>query len=210
IKANLDDWSDGKAPDALSGTKNDTWGNGDLNPQNSHYFEGDVVPFRLTFTGLASNTSYSITLSYDTTKAGTHAFDYLASHNYSLPNGPLHNGETNPDPTLGTSYTESGTHSTLAIPIDSNVTNEANGVPGGGDDIPQLPGQVFTLWGGTLNNTSVYSVAGSYSGDSDTSITVTFTTPSGSGFDGSAVLAWGEHIASEADWGPGSGAFNIP
>ncbi|UVO39390.1 DUF11 domain-containing protein [Bradyrhizobium arachidis] len=198
--AQLDDWSDGKAPDAIGGNEN--WGNGDLNTNNSHYFEGDSVPFRATFAGLVVNQTYSITLSYDTTKSGKHAFDYLTTYNATLPAGHTAT-EANPDPTIGTAFTESGTHDTLAIPVDAKVAAGANGVIGGGDDITQQP-SFFTMWGGDMTATSAYTLSGSYTGDSDTSITITFTAT-----DTTAVLAWAAHIATEADWGVGTGAFNI-
>ncbi|MBR0782863.1 DUF7507 domain-containing protein, partial [Bradyrhizobium iriomotense] len=198
--AQLDDWSDGKAPDAIGGNEN--WGNGDLNTNNSHYFEGDTVPFRATFAGLVAGQTYTITLSYDTTKSGKHAFDYLTTYNATLPAGHTAT-EANPDPTIGTAFTESGAHDTFAIPTDAKVTAGANGVIGGGDDITQQPG-VFTMWGGDMTATSGYTLSGAYSGDSDTSVTITFTASATT-----AVLAWGAHIATEADWGVGSAAFNI-
>ena len=198
--AQLDDWTDGKAPDAIGGNEN--WGNGDLNAQNSHYFEGDSVPFRATFADLVVGQTYTITLSYDTTKAGKHGFDYLTTYNATLPTGHTAS-EANPDPTLGTAFTESGPHDTLAIPTDTKVTNGPNGSLGGGDDITQQAG-VFTMWGGDLTTTSGYTVSGPYTGDSETSITLTFTATSPT-----AVLAWAGHIGSENDWGLGSGAFNI-
>jgi uncharacterized repeat protein (TIGR01451 family) len=200
--AQLDDWNDGPAPDAIGG---ESWGNGDLNTSNSHFFEGDSVPFRATFKNLVIGQTYTITLSYDTTKAGKHAFDYLTTYNATLPGA----AEANPNPTIGTAFTEGGTHDTIAIPTDPRVTAGANGVDDapagstGGDDIAQQSG-VFTMWGGDMTATSAYTISGSYANDSDTSITITFTATSTT-----AVLAWGAHIATEADWGVGSGAFNI-
>ena len=202
--ANLDDWQDGPFPDAIGG---EAWTNGNLNAQKAHYAEGESVPFRARFDGLVAGNTYTITIRYDTTKAGKHAFDYLTTYNQTLPDART---EANPDPTIGTAFFGQAPTDTFGIPIDPNVTAGPNGVddlplgPAGGDDITQVPG-VFTMWGGDITAASPYTLAGLYSGDSDTSITLTFTATSTT-----AVLAWGGHVGNETEWGgPGTGAFNI-
>ena len=57
------------------------WVNGNLNENNSHYREGDSVPFRTKLTNLTPGTSYSFTIGYDTIQGGKHAYDYLTSYN---------------------------------------------------------------------------------------------------------------------------------
>jgi len=79
--ATLSDWQDGPAGTA-PGTAG-SWTNGNLNAQKAHYAEGESVPFQTVLTGLTAGTTYSIILTWDTTKAGKHAFDYLTSYNYS-------------------------------------------------------------------------------------------------------------------------------
>src|SRR5262249_45918554 len=111
--ANLDDWQDGPFPDAVGG---EGWFNGNLNASKAHYAEGSFVPFRTTFNNLVSGQTYTITITYDTTKAGKHAFDYLGSYNGTLPNAI----EPNPDPTLGTTFSGAPTD-TFAIPPDPNA-----------------------------------------------------------------------------------------
>ena len=91
----------------------------------------------------------------------------------------------------------------MLIPVDPHVTPGSNGVLGDGDDITQDAG-VFTMWGGALSGIPSYSYTGSVAGDSSTAILVTFTATSST-----TVLAFGAHVASEADWGPGNGAFSI-
>src|SRR5262245_53319301 len=69
----------------------------------------------------------------------------------------------------------------------------------------EQPG-LFSMWGGDITAVGAPQiVSGTYAGDSETAIQVTFTAGTG----GTAVLAWGAHVANEADWGAGSGAFNI-
>ena len=49
------------------------WQNGDLGTQNSHYREGDSVPFRATLTGLDTTaTSHTLVIQYDTLQSDKH------------------------------------------------------------------------------------------------------------------------------------------
>src|SRR5207237_6358294 len=54
------------------------WVNGNLGASKSHYDEGDSIPYRLAMTGLTAGT-HTVTIEWDTTKAGKHALDYLTS-----------------------------------------------------------------------------------------------------------------------------------
>ena len=202
--ANLNDWADGKAPDAV--TSADSWTNGNLNSSKAHYKEGESVPFEVVFTGLDTTKTYSVILTWDTTKAGLHAFDYLTSYNFSFPS--TRTNETFPNPLIGTSLFNSFAvtaanptlgASTVGIPLDPRTSSMTNG--------SQILGQTFDMWGGNLTGgllSSSYALSGTYTGDSNTSITLTFT-PTMS----TAVLAWGDHIASDINWGPNSGAASI-
>ena len=62
----------------------ENWDNGDLNASKSHYAEGDSVPYRARFEGLIPGNTYTLTIGYDTTKSGKHAFDYLTSFDRTL------------------------------------------------------------------------------------------------------------------------------
>src|SRR5713226_8513224 len=61
----------------LSGFANtdNTWITGNIGASKASYVEGDSVPYRIVITGVAPSTTYSLTINYDTTKAGKHAFD---------------------------------------------------------------------------------------------------------------------------------------
>ena len=55
---------------------------GAFGTQNSHYREGDSVPFRATLTGLDTTaTSHTLVIQYDTLQSDKHAYDYLTSYN---------------------------------------------------------------------------------------------------------------------------------
>ncbi len=173
------------------------WQNGNLNGGNSQYVEGQSVTYRSIYTGTVGN-SGSLLIEYDTTKSGKHAMDYLTSFDRT---NTLGDGN---DPCNGVAGCSLGTFTTFPIPTDSDVTNGPNGIPGGGDDITQVPGN-FTLFGGTITSVSAYGLSGVYTGDSTRSITVNFTFNSAN-----VVLAWGGHIARRFDWGINWSAIAIP
>lgn len=164
------------------------WQNGNLNSSNSHYIEGESVAYRVKFTNLTANSiGNTITIEWDTTVSGKHAIDYLTTFDRT---------EAGADPCGGIASCVLGTSSTAAIPIDANVT-------GGG--VTQIPGQVFTLYKGTITGVSTYSFTGTYAGASTTSITITFDV----GADPDAVLAFGGHISTRNDWGLGNSAVSL-
>ncbi len=59
------------------------WINGNLNANNSIYFEGDATVQRLWLTGFIPGTTHSVTLKYGTTKGGKHAYDFLTTWTWS-------------------------------------------------------------------------------------------------------------------------------
>ena len=202
--ANLDQCANGGVGDPHEPCTMTNWVNGNLGASKAHYNEGDSVPYRLRFSNLDTAVSHTVTFSWDTTKSGKHAIDYVTSFDrtetLALGNNPC----------SGVSGCDLGVFDTEGIPVDANVTNGFNGVddvpagPTGGDDITQVPG-VFTLFNGTITAVSGYTLSGSYAGDSTTSITLTFTASTSN-----PVLAWGGHIGTRVDWGILNSAINIP
>src|SRR6266550_8495392 len=67
------------------------WQNGNLGAENSHYREGDSVPFRAVLTNLdaSAGNTHTLVIQYDTLQGGKHAYDYLTSFDAT---------ETNADP----------------------------------------------------------------------------------------------------------------
>jgi hypothetical protein len=186
--ANIDDCANGPVSAPSGCALASSWGNGNLNASKAHYLEGDSVPFRLLFTNLSTSGSHQITIAWDTTKDGLHAFDYLTSFNRT---------ETTTNPCVGVAGCSlAGPKDTEAIPGDPNITAQLG--PG-----HQAAG-VFTLFNGAITNVSAYTLEGSYSGTSTTRVTITFTATVPN-----PVLAFGAHVASRQDWGPGSSAATI-
>jgi hypothetical protein len=188
-------------------THSSNWQTGNLGTSNSDYAEGDSVPYRSTASNLTVGKTYKLHIEWDTTQSGKHALDYLTTYNRT---------ESTANPCAG--VTCSGGTSTLAIPIDSQVT-------GGG--VTQVSGQNFTAFGATFPangatvsnsggnlcgsatctipaNPSAYALNGTYAGTSQTGVALYFTATNST-----AVIAWGGHIARRLDWGSGKSAADV-
>ena len=177
------------------------WINGNLQSNNSTYAEGEATVQRLWLTDLPTGT-HSVTLKYGTTKSGKHAYDYLTTWDFSenwITNSDLCQNIDIPGCTATPPPAD-----TLPIPDDPNTPTDAGG-------------QVFTMYNGDMTTaTNPAIVSGTYAGDSETVITISFTVdastcakdPDATTCD--IALWFGAHIASQADWGAGNGAGNIP
>jgi hypothetical protein len=179
--ADIDQCANGpfSAPEPCTGA---AWVNGNVGQSKGHYYEGDSIPYRIKFSGLTIGSTNTVTIQWDTTKAGKHAIDYLTSYNRTESVGN--------DPCSGVAGC--GAATTFPIPIDPNVTSAG---------VTQIGGQVFTMFGGTITAVSTYTLTGTYAGDSSTSITITFTANTTN-----PVLAWGGHIADRNDWATQGGS----
>ena len=117
------------APVQCAGT---AWQNGNLNATKAHYLEGDSIPYRLKFNGLATGaTVHTVTIAWDTTDSGKHGIDYLTSYDRT---------EATADPCSDILAAACGSFDTEPIPIDTNVTNGPDNLPTGTDNITQAPG----------------------------------------------------------------------
>src|SRR5262249_54850723 len=84
--ANLDHCGNDPPPSPRSDgcdTSATQWQNGNMNESKSVYFEGDTIPYRMTFSNLAPGT-HTVTIEWDTTKSGKHAIDYIDTFNQSV------------------------------------------------------------------------------------------------------------------------------
>src|SRR5829696_8779249 len=192
--ADLDQCGNGPASAPVPCTL-DAWQNGNLNQNQAHYGEGDSVPYRMKFDQLVIGGPNTVTISYDTTKGGKHALDYLTDYDRTESTGN--------NPCSGIAGCILASETTFPIPLDPRVANGQNQLPGGGDDITQIPGS-FSMFGGTITAVSGYTTTGTYAGDSTTLITITFTSNVPN-----PVMAWGGHIATRLDWGIANSAINI-
>lgn len=130
------------------------WINGALNQTNSNYAEGDFVPQKVELGGLVPGT-YTLGFTFDRTKNGKYAYDYVA------------------DLAISGSSGASATWASSTNPADFD-----------GPAPTSSPGGTYTV-----------------------AVTITFTITDAT--DPTATLRWTGHIASELDYGPGSGAGSI-
>src|SRR5262245_44897615 len=180
----LNQWDPGNNPD-------EKWVTGN---NDGPYFEGDTVPYYISLTDLVVGDTYRITIGYDTTKSGKHAIDYLRTYNQTIAFPPAI------DPAADAGVSKISTD-TINIPPDPNI-------PAG---IQQTG--VFTMFNGDMTLTSGYTLSGTYSGDSTTSIDVTFIAKDDDNDPTTntttVVLTWGGHIGTRLDWGANNSAVNI-
>ena len=178
------------------------WINGNLNANNSTYYEGDATVQRAYLIGMTpGSTGHTITFKYGTTKGGKHAYDYLTTYNFS------EDWVTLDDRCENIAGCTNATETTKAMQLDANTK--------GLDDFARL----FVMRGGTLKNISAPTlVSGSYTGDSETAVTITFdvddttnamcTTKNGVTTCGVAIW-FGAHVARSDQWTSG-GASTVP
>jgi|SoiMethySBSTD1v2_1073268.scaffolds.fasta_scaffold51115_2 hypothetical protein len=168
-------------------SNNEGWVNGNLGGSKSHYAEGDSVPYRYMFTGMATGAVvHTLTIEWDTTKGGKHALDYLTTFNRTV----------NANPCAGVTGCNEATFDTEPIPADEQVTDAG---------VTPIAG-AFRLYGGNITSVSPYgySHGAGFDGDKSASITISFTTTVAN-----PVLAWGGHIATRPDWGETNSAVAI-
>ncbi|MEN6570795.1 MAG: hypothetical protein ABFD24_03040 [Anaerolineaceae bacterium] len=184
-----------------SGDTGCRWVNGNLQQSNSLYKEGDATVQRLWLDGFVPGSSHTVSFDYGTTKSGKHAYDFLTTWDWS------ENWITIADRCQDIPGCTTAGETSLPIPDDPTVPYD-------------LGTRNFVMRGGTLNSaTTPVVVSGSYAGDSDTRITVTFTvassgdmcTTDNKGVTTCGIALWfGAHVAEQLNWGVGTGAGSIP
>ncbi len=177
------------------------WINGALGPSNSSYSEGDSTVQRAWLTGFEPGSTHTVTFQYGTTKAGKHAYDFLTKWDWT------ENWITLADICQDiTGCTTSSADQSGTIPHDSLLSANWEANQGGG-------ARTFQIHGGTINDdaTGVSApvlVSGTYAGDSETSVTVTFTVANsgsmcstqGQNTECAVAIFFGAHVAKSLSW----------
>jgi len=219
--ANLDQCTNGgvgktEEPCKIGGTYSN-WVNGNSNGQKSHWKEGEFISYRTTITGLSAG-AHTLKIQYDTVHGGKHAIDYLGSFDATETTGSPFGNHANMNDPCNDKFicTPSNPPATAIFLIpDADLDNCAGSE---GDAPEQAEGFVKGFASaGTLSITGFTYVdenlqAGQ--GQCTTSAVIAFSTTASS----TVILAWGGHIASEADseiaaplsgWGAGHSASFI-
>jgi hypothetical protein len=189
------------------------WTNGNLQRNNSTYSEGEATVQRLWLTGLTAGATHTLTLKYGTTKQGKHAYDYLTTWDHSenwISDADLCQDMDANANSPGGSCTLWGPDDLFQIPEDPNPAFDAEDPP-----VIQPADRFFTMRNGNITAASTPTVvSGSYAGDSETVITITFTVlndadacPTNTNC--SIALWFGAHIAMTDEWASG-GATTVP
>ncbi|MBM2821796.1 MAG: hypothetical protein HW413_542 [Thermoleophilia bacterium] len=183
------------------------WINGILQASNSHYAEDEVTPQRLVLEleKNSATTGRTVEISYLTRKGGVHAYDSLATWNYTQSSADHCQDLPGSVPCPG------GSATTFPIPLDGTVVADSNGA-GSATSSHQLTGQAFTMYGGTITSVSSYThddAAGS--SDSYAHVTITYSVPS-TASGPQVMLLFGGHLAPSLGprgWGVGVGSGSI-
>ncbi|KKW06172.1 MAG: hypothetical protein UY40_C0002G0022 [candidate division CPR1 bacterium GW2011_GWC1_49_13] len=163
------------------------WENGNAGSSNSHFVEGESIPYRAILENLPTGVPITLTLGYDIKNSGKFAIDYLTTYDRT---------DVNVDPTDGT--TASGTaDDTSSIPAPSSSGSPVSGEPATSFNSLPSDERVMSIWNGSISAIA-YASEGNLgaSGNAETTISVTFTAD-----DPTVILSWGGHIASRLDWG---------
>ena len=177
------------------------WINGNLNSNNSTYHEGEATVQRLWLRGYEPGSTHTVTLQYGTTKGGHHAYDFLTNWNHS--ESWVTESDLCQDITgcVGTTPVVSA-----PIPQDPRANNFDNFA------------RSIEVRGATVASVSTPSlVNGTYNGDSDTQVVVTFTvdnadtagdmcsTDNRNRVSCDVALFFGAHVAQTSEWHPYNG-----
>jgi len=189
-KCNLDQIRNGAYDDPWDPAE---WVNGNAGAKNAHYVEGYSIGYRLRMTDLPLQ-SITLIMGYDIRHSSRNAIDYLTSYNRI--NSPYlhqdvfgHPAETI-DPLIDTGISPGPPSSTFPIPTP------AGAIPAASFGALPPAERVMSLWGGTITAMAYVTQGSLTDAISETTVSITFTATSPT-----AVLAWGGHIASRADWG---------
>jgi hypothetical protein len=170
--------------------------NGNLGATNSHYREGDFVPFQALLTGLTVG-PHTLDIQWDETASSKHAYDYIGTYTKT---------ETNADACTGVLTTsQCGVHTTATVTADPNLLSPCAFTST--YSATQVAGVVDIYGASGAASFTYFNSPGSCQGSAlQQSAHITFSTIAGQS---SVVAAWGGHVASQLDWGLGNSASQI-
>ena len=163
------------------------WATGNSNSGNSHFFEGQSIPYRLTISKLRAG-NHTVEIEWDTRAKDKSAIDYITSF----------------DRICEDVIPSSGNPSFGAIP-------KPNGIPQPSTSFNKLSvdEKKIAIYGGTLTDIQYVIQENNSATSAVTRLRISFTTSGSNGPNNTVVIAWGGHIASAQDWGQGNSASSI-
>jgi hypothetical protein len=175
------------------------WATGNSNNANSHFFEGQSIPYRLTISKVRADFRGTIEIEWDTRTNGKSAIDYITGFDRIC---------ESVEPVPG-------------LPFGSNSYKYATiPPPGTGIGLPtssfnQIPSSErrLAIHGGEFIEVNPITYVVEQSPTSTSAVTrirIEFTAKGTlSGPNNTVVIAWGGHIADAKDWGEGNSASSI-
>jgi len=211
-----------------------SWINGDINANNSRYYEGMSVPQRLVLYKVPTtpNNQHVLTFTYTTTKAGKHAFDFITSYDQSLIVADKYGvgfGDATSTATLADEMISASGARVVRDLLSGGYANGLNKTDVSvepdthtGFDVQSRQTKYDNVFGGTgsirmygdqaiTNATVALNHTGSETGDSEVTVTLRWRSASTK-----LLLLWGGHLAVSGDsskdamaWGTTAGAHFV-
>src|ERR1044072_3028422 len=211
--ANIDQARNGTASAPISPVH---FQNGNAGAQNSHYLEGHSIPYRVRLDGLTPGT-HTVVIGWDIRQGGKNALDYITSPNRPEPHPQFlapHPGEV-VDPPHGPAEFVAPpgglpgafagrTHFGIPVPVavlSGQPLASFNALPAAEKELWTYNG---TVTGASYVNNADGNLGNLSAAASESRMQITFTANASS-----VVIAFGGHIASQADWGAGNSASAI-
>lgn len=163
------------------------WASGNSNSSNSHFFEGQSIPYRMTISRLRAG-DHTVEIEWDTRTNNKSAIDYITSFDRIcedvIPSEGIPNFGVIPAP---------------------------NGMPQPSTSFNQLleDERKIAIYGGTLGEIKYVLQEDNSAISAVTRVSISFTAGGNNGPNNTVVIAWGGHIASALDWGEGNSASSI-
>ncbi len=182
------------------------WQNGNANENNSHFVEGETIPYHLVLENLSLGT-HTVEIEWDIRHSGANAVDFITSfQRISETVNPLLNTQGNPLPGTFVANTFA-----IPTPLVSTTVGTVGSLLQPTTRFNSLPAaeKLFTIYNGTGATLTYINNAQGNLGDltanqSATRLSITFTATAPT-----VVFAWGGHIARRLDWGNGNSAGGV-
>ncbi|MCH6234335.1 S8 family serine peptidase [Cognataquiflexum rubidum] len=166
------------------------WATGNSNNSNSHFFEGQSIPYRVTISKIRSGFKGVIEIEWDTRSNGKSAIDYITGFDRIC---------EVVEPVPGLPY-GSNAYQYASIPVPGAVS----GMPAASFNQVPASERRLAIHGGQFGTVSYVVQQSPTSNSAITRIRINFTANRNT-----VVIAWGGHIADAKDWGDGNSASSI-
>lgn len=163
------------------------WATGNSNSGNSHFFEGQSIPYRMTISRLRAG-DHTVEIEWDTRTNNKSAIDYITSFDRICEEVVPSEGI----PNFG------------VIPAPKGIPQPSTSFDQLSDDERRI-----AIYGGTLGEIKYVHQDDITATSAVTRLSISFTAGGSNGPNNTVVIAWGGHIAKAQDWGEGNSASSI-